>query len=72
MKEIKHDQAPGRCSCWVQCDQCDHAEYIPSSDFSAINKELRDCGWIVKKINGQWKEFCSNECFVRYLYGEDG
>jgi hypothetical protein len=40
---------------------------VDSTDFKDINEELRDNGWIIKNIDGEWCEFCSEECYKEYL-----
>jgi ribosomal protein L31 len=54
-------------NCTCVCDECDYETTIDSTNYSDINEELRDNGWITRKINGEWHEFCSEECFKKYL-----
>jgi hypothetical protein len=54
-------------SCECTCDECDYETTVDSTDFKDINQELRDNGWIIKNIDGEWCEFCSEECYKEYL-----
>jgi hypothetical protein len=59
-------------NCEVHCDckGCPANDLIDSCDFSEINKELKSYGWIITKIDDEWKEFCSPECLDEYMGGE--
>lgn len=53
-------------NCECECDKCGYSEIIDSNDYSEINRELKSNGWIIKKIDERWLEFCSEECFEKY------
>ena len=46
-KEIDRDF--DNCDC--ECDYCGQSETVYSTDYREINKELRDMGWIIRKID---------------------
>ena len=58
-------------NCDCECDECGYDEIIDSTDYSDINKKLRNDGWIIKNINGDWKEFCSQDCYETYCKSEN-
>ena len=63
MKDIDRDFE--NCACY--CDYCDYSETIESMDYSDINKELIEYGWVIRKIGNEWKEFCCRECYEKYM-----
>jgi len=64
-KEIDRDF--DNCDC--ECDYCGQSETVYSTDYKEINEELRGMGWIIRKIDGEWVEFCCHECFQKYING---
>ena len=63
MKEVNY----GFKETEVECDKCGASETIDSTDYAEINQELRDNGWVIKNIKGEWCEFCSQECYENYI-----
>jgi hypothetical protein len=55
-------------NCDVDCDnkKCKSYELIDSCDYSDVNKEIKDMGWIIKKIDGNWYDFCCEECYKNF------
>lgn len=53
----------------VECDECGESIDVDSCNYSAINEYIKDNGWIVTNINGEWYEFCCRECLDRYRKG---
>lgn len=57
-----------------ECDQCgtgysyDFEDSYP--DFKSCQEELRESGWISRKINGEWYDFCCEECYHKYIIEE--
>ena len=54
------------------CDNCRTEEWFPFEDgyfdFKEISVELReDFGWIARKINGEWYDFCRNNCYGEFV-----
>lgn len=56
--------------CEVYCDHCDESIMIDNTDYTYINQELKENGWLVRRINGRWYEFCSKECYRNFLKKE--
>ncbi len=52
----------------VYCDQC-HCETNFDGDVSyrEINECLREEGWYIRNIDGEWMSFCCKECFDKYM-----
>lgn len=51
------------------CDNCDYEERIEFEgypDYKEAQQELRSIGWVSKKIDGEWKDFCCQECADEY------
>jgi len=54
-------------NCECQCDECGYDITVDSTDYTDVNRELKDDNWIIKKIDGVWYEFCSEECYKIFL-----
>ena len=53
--------------CDVICDECDDELRVDSLDYDVINDEMDSYGWIRRRVNGQWYDFCSRECYIKFL-----
>ena len=53
--------------CECECDYCGRCETIESKDYIEINAELKKLGWVARKINGQWYDFCLLDCFEKLM-----
>jgi MYM-type zinc finger with FCS sequence motif len=53
------------------CDNCHQSEEFPFDsediDSRAHRTELRKKGWNCTKVNGEWKDFCSEKCRNDYI-----
>lgn len=58
------DNEVNTCDC--TCDNCRDEIVINSANYYHVNDELRDMGWKTRKINGQFVDFCSDECLIEY------
>lgn len=49
-----------------ECDGCGYEERIwfdtGYPDYKEAQKELRSMGWLSKKVDGEWMDFCCSEC----------
>ena len=63
MKHIDRDFE----NCVCCCDYCNYDEMIESTNYATINKEIKSYGWVIKKIDDEWKEFCCDECHDNYM-----
>jgi hypothetical protein len=50
----------------MDCDNCSN-EYIAelATDYEDLNCEAKEEGWINRQINGEWYNFCSEECYEK-------
>ena len=54
------------------CDCCHKESRYPFTSEEEANSyqprnELKSRGWIFTKVNGQWKDFCSEACRNKYI-----
>ena len=62
MKQV--DKEFENCAC--ECDQCGNYELVDNTDYTEINKELRDIGWKTRLIDKEFLDFCSEDCLQKY------
>lgn len=53
--------------CRVNCDNCEREEIVESTDYSSINIQLKNQGWITKKIDDEWCDFCCYRCYLEFI-----
>jgi len=53
--------------CECRCDECGYETMVESIDYSDINKALIEDNWIIKKIDDEWHEFCSEKCLESFM-----
>jgi len=63
MKEVLYDFD----ECEVTCDGCGKTRIVDEMDYREINAILREDGWLVKNIGGEWVEFCCINCYEKYI-----
>jgi hypothetical protein len=51
----------------VACDECGANDTIDGTNYADVNQELRNSGWIIKNVNGEWCDFCCFECYKKYI-----
>lgn len=73
MKEVIWSCFHGEGTIECQCDN-DHCENEFSfefcdgyPDFRACQEELKDEGWISRKIDNEWYDFCCEECYYQWI-----
>ena len=55
------------------CDCCNKMVSFPFSceedakDYDSEHRKLNNRGWIRTKVNGNWKDFCSEKCRNEYI-----
>jgi len=50
----------------ITCDMCGSNDiYDPA--FKVALQEAKDDGWIIRKIDGDWRHFCDIECHKEYI-----
>lgn len=54
-----------------ECDQCGHEREIPFEDHDIDYKRAQEIikgeGWLARKINGEWYDFCSERCYYNWI-----
>lgn len=71
-KEIEWGMIHGEGDIVCTCDNCNTEEWFPFEDgcfdFKEVSRELReDYGWIARKIYGEWRDFCCDNCHREFL-----
>lgn len=71
MKQIEWSLIHGEGTIECYCDQCDHNYSFEFEDgdidYKACQEELKSYGWISRKIDGQWYDFCCEDCYYKYI-----
>jgi hypothetical protein len=69
-KGVEWGERHGEGSIVCECDQCGEQELIDfddGPDFRAAQEELKEMGWISRKIDGEWYDFCSEACYYDWI-----
>lgn len=70
-KEVQWGLIHGEGNIECECDQCGRDYSYPFEDgdidFKSCQDELRSQGWSSKKINGEWYDFCCEECYKKFM-----
>ena len=71
MKEVIwgfiHGEGTIECSCDACCNTYDYEFDNGYPDFKDCQEEIKEYGWFSKYINGDWYDFCSEECYRKWL-----
>lgn len=65
MKDI--DRWNGIISCCIECDYCREIDFVEETDWIDVIELLKANGWRFKKIDGEWRDFCCEECRDKYM-----
>lgn len=49
----------------VVCDFCE-AENSYDGSFQECIDQIKEDGWLIRKIEDEWVHFCSKECYENY------
>lgn len=52
--------------CYVECNYCGKEDIVHEINYEDINTELRSEGWMFKKVDSEWCDFCCKECLLKY------
>lgn len=55
------------------CDYCANEQSVPFDDypdFSEAQREIEGMGWLSRKIDGEWYDFCCQECYQAWKRGK--
>lgn len=70
-KEIEWSELYGVGTIVCTCDNCSAEENFDFEDnnpnFKAVQSLLRSIGWVSCKVNGEWRDFCSERCRNSYI-----
>ena len=71
MKEIEWGAIHGDGTIVCYCDQCPNTEEFEfednSPDYRDAQRQLFERGWKAIKIDGEWRDFCCEECRNLYI-----
>lgn len=70
-KEIDWGMIHGEGDIVCECDQCGEKERIPFEDgiidYKEAQAELSSYGWVARKVDGEWHDFCTRECYYNFI-----
>lgn len=69
-KDIEWGFIHGEGDIICECDQCganEVYEFENGPDFSGCQEYLKENGWVSRKIDGEWHDFCCQECLQKFL-----
>lgn len=52
------------------CDYCSESEIInfdDGPDFKLAQETLRNYGWVSRKIDEEWYDFCKEQCYYEWI-----
>lgn len=70
-KEVEWSDIHGEGTICCECDNCgetydyDFEDSYP--DFRDCQDELSCSGWVSRKVDGEWCDFCCKECYNEYI-----
>ena len=64
MKEVNYDLVGTIVSC--DCKKCKNISFYPFTNFNKVNGRAKNNGWITRKVNGKWVDFCCEQCYDDY------
>lgn len=71
MKELVWGLFHGVGTIECYCDLCSNSHDFEFEDgypdFKECQEELKDMGWLSRKINDIWYDFCCEECFYQWI-----
>lgn len=48
----------------MHCDNCSNAIHITyARNYNQVYESAKESGWINRTIDGEWHNFCSEECY---------
>lgn len=74
-KEVDWSVIHGEGTIECDCDMCgsnyQYEFYDGYPDFKECQEELKKLGWVSRKINGEWCDFCCNDCLNKFMGKEN-
>ena len=56
-----------------KCDYCGkqhNFKFKKHPDYKEAQTKLKNKGWFARKLDGEWYDFCSDECFEKFRHHE--
>lgn len=73
-KNVEWGERHGEGAIITYCDECGRAEDYDFYDADDMSENFRECqaeirknGWISRKIDDEWYDFCCEECYQNFL-----
>ncbi len=69
-KDISWDPWYGHGEIVCTCDFCGEFEVIDfgdGPDFKMAQEDLKSLGWVSRKIDNTWYDFCSEQCYYEWI-----
>lgn len=70
-KECQWSHIHGEGTIVCTCDQCGHTHEHDfdggSPDYRGAQEAIKADGWISRKIEGQWHDYCSERCYYNWI-----
>lgn len=69
-KEVEWSEIHGEGEIVCECDKCGNTynyEFDCGPDFRACQEEIKSQGWLSRKINNEWHDFCCEECYKKFV-----
>ena len=71
MKEVDWSFIHGKGTIICNCDECgmEHEDEFDNGcpDYKACQEELKTYGWVSKKIDENWYDFCCKDCYQKFI-----
>ena len=71
MKDVEWSMYHGEGTIECYCDNCNknysYEFFDGNIDFRDCQEMLKEDGWISRKIDGEWYDFCCEECYYSYI-----
>lgn len=71
MKEVMWGFTFGEGTIECECDNCGQSFvyefYDNFVDFQGCQEEMKSEGWKAKKIDGDWYDFCCEQCYYEWI-----
>lgn len=58
-----------RCDC-KSCSKTIKYKFKEKPDFKGANTKLKEKGWINRMDREEWYNFCSHDCFDKFMEGD--
>lgn len=65
MKKV--DYKKEECTVYCDANKCNKMLVVNSNDYSEIIHEMKDNGWLERKIGDSRYDFCSVDCYICYI-----